>query len=159
MNYLIYGDLINSREKTKRQIKYFWNLFSLLNKQKKIIVPFIPLLGDAFHGIVQDKKETLELIEEIKIMLDKKGLSARYVIIPVRGDFTSINTEKKFVKLFTKTHCNPLNIPELIIADKEMNKFKTRTNGDSVLILRTPSILKRQKNHKLMTKEYWDGSQ
>ena len=46
--------------------KYFWNLFSLLNKQKKIIVPFIPLLGNAFHGIVQDKKEALELIKQYK---------------------------------------------------------------------------------------------
>lgn len=152
MNYLVYGDIIQSRQKSVEQIQYFWNIFKPLNKNNEFVVPFIPILGDAFHGVVANKSAALKLIQQINDTLSDKGLEARYVLVPVRGDFTLINTERKFLKMFRTSCCNPLNVPELVLADKELKKMKK--GSKKVRLLETLSIHQRSKHHTLMTREY-----
>lgn len=153
--YLVYGDLINSRKMKPKDIMFFWKELDKLNYKLSFNVPFRPLLGDSFHGITKNKEEALLWVEEIRKFLNKKKLKARYVIIPVIGNFSSINTIKKYSSIVKRTVVNPMNIPELIIADNKIKEIKD-SKKDELKILRTPSLKYRQKHHTLCTIEYYN---
>ena len=153
---LIYGDLINSRSLSVKKTIKFWNLVERQNITQRHVVPFYICLGDAFHGIVESPEAAKEWINNFREDLKKLGLAARYAVVPVRGDFSKINTTKKYEKVANKRKylvINPLNIPELIIADKAVAKIK-KNKKDQVVWVKKPSLQERNRNHKTLTLEY-----
>lgn len=156
MQYLVYGDLINSRKLSAKQTQYFWKTLDYLNKRLKFEVPFYVLLGDACHGVTSSREDALKWIEGIRHRLSLRGIKARYVIVPVIGDFSSINSIKKYEKVARYSsylRINPLNIPELLLADKKINIIKS-SKEDQVLELRTPSLKTRKRYFKISTLDY-----
>ena len=153
---LIYGDLINSRSLSVKKTLKFWDLVEKQNLQQSFVVPFYICLGDAFHGIVDSPEAAKEWINNFRQGLKKLGIIARYAVVPVRGDFSKINTPRKYEKVAHKRKhlvINPLNIPELVMADKAVEKIK-KSKKDQVVWLKKPSLKERNRNHKTLTLEY-----
>lgn len=156
MQYLVYGDLIDSRKLSPKQFRYYWNTLNYLNKRLKSQVPFYILLGDALHGVTKNKDDALVWIEKIRHRLSLRGIKARYVIVPVVGDFSKINTIKKYEKVakYSKNlRINPLNIPELLLADEKINLIKAQKK-DLLLVLKKPRSSTRNKYFKISTLDY-----
>lgn len=153
---LIYGDLINSRQMSPKTIMAFWTLLSKQNKKQEFIVPFNICLGDAFHGVVESPAAAEAWINNFRQDLATLGIKARYSVIPVRGDFSKINTPKKYEQVANKRKylvINPLNVPELIIADKALETIK-KNKLDQILWIKKPTLRERKNNHKCLTLEY-----
>ena len=113
--FLLIGDVVDSRSQdTKKLWKKFNKVINKSHKEVPCVYPAQITLGDEFQAVVEGEVQGLELSKWIQEQM--KPFSMRFVMVAFYGDLALV---KK-----VPSHYNPLNTPEMMLAQKLMKQLK-----------------------------------
>ena len=120
MNFLIVGDMVNSRSDCSKAHKDFNFVADKINNHYRSILnyPLTITLGDEFQLVVKGEAEADKIVVTHQKLMSQKGWSMRYAIVPF-PDTTLIEDV-----MAALPHFNTLATPELTIARKMVDNLK-----------------------------------